>query len=425
MGALLSTICPNSEDRKLKNKAVPEVRPSPKSAKQIQLEPPILAEEDITTQLRVLKTDAFADGRSTDPGTSTSPAQPLKASKSDDDLSQSRRQNGCPTFTCNDFEFHKVLGEGAFGKVYLANLKNKPELSFAIKVIQKCRFTESSAESAQNEKRVLALISDESSRFLTKLYCTFQTAHNLYFCLEYMPGGTLRKYLDNLGKFSSQMAAFLGAQLVLGLSFLHERLNIVHRDLKLENVLVDNEGYIKFTDFGLSKIGKIESYTFCGTLNYLAPELIKHQPYDRMVDFWMLGCMLYEMLVGKAPFDHRNKKTLLDMICAGMFKASAISDPVARDLISRLLSINPITRLGANGSDEVMKHPFFKDIDFGAMANGNLESPLKTYVRSVSMSDKIIKVENESGSVHAEKDLFVDDFSWVKRKTIVGSAIDY
>ena len=425
MGAYLCVICPDSEDRKLKNKAVPEARPSPKVGKKVEMPTQPLAEEEITTQLRVLKQEAFPDGRSTDPGTSSAIVQPLKQSKSDDDLSQTRRHNSCPTFSCDDFEFHKVLGEGAFGKVYLANLKNKPELSFAIKVIQKCRFTESSAESAQNEKRVLALISDESSRFLTKLYCTFQTAHNLYFCLEYMPGGTLRKYLDSLGKFNSQMTAFLAAQLVLGLSFLHERMNIVHRDLKLENVLVDNDGYIKFTDFGLSKIGKIESYTFCGTLNYLAPELIKHQPYDRMVDFWMLGCMLYEMLVGKSPFEHKNKKTLLDMICAGMFKASAVTDPVAKDLISRLLSINPITRLGVNGSQEVMKHPFFKDIDFALMADGKLESPLKSYVRSASMSSQIITVENESGAAQPCTDTFVDDFSWVKRKTIVGTEVEY
>jgi serine/threonine protein kinase len=425
MGAHLTSLCPSSEDRRLKNQTVPEPRQSPKGGKKLDFPNQPLAEEEITTQLRVFKNQVMPDGRSTDPGSLTSPAKPIKATKSDDNLSKSRGQSNCPTFTCDDFDFHKVLGEGAFGKVYLSNLKNKPELPFAIKVIQKCRFTESSAESAQNEKRVLELISDESSRFLTKLYCTFQTSHNLFFCLEYLPGGTLRKYLDYLGKFSSQMAAFLGAQLVLGLSFLHERLNIVHRDLKLENILVDSEGYIKFTDFGLSKIGKIESHTFCGTLNYLAPELIKHQPYNRMVDFWMLGCMLYEMLVGKPPFEHKNKKTLLDMICAGMFKASAVADPVAKDLISKLLSINPITRLGANGSREVMKHPFFKDIDFTLIGQGKLESPLKMYVRSASMSDKIIKVEYESGSAKTDKDIFVDDFSWVKRKTIVDPEEDY
>ena len=352
-----------------------------------------------------------------------SPEQVLKPakkmipkSKSNGALSEEVKSKKSLHFSEHDFVFHNVLGVGAFGRVYLAHKKSNPSEVYAIKVISKNTFKNKKVDHIHTELKILSIVSTGIvCPFLTQMYCSFQSDQNLYFCLEYVPGGTLRKYLDHLKKFSLDVATHLAAEVILGLHYLHDKLDIIHRDLKLENILIDEAGHCKLSDFGLSKVGKIEAYSFCGTFNYIAPELIKLQGYNKMVDFWTLGNLIYEMLTGKAPFDHRNRKTLFDMINAGCYKQHLVEDVDARDLIARLLVVNPQVRLGCDGIDKIMSHRFFKNIDFKKIAKREVSSPLKSFVTLTPCED-VVNSPN-AGELFSPQMTF-ERFSWVKPQMI-------
>lgn len=327
-----------------------------------------------------------------------------------------------------DFNFHHVIGIGGFSRVYLAYRKGDEEENqscpFAIKTISKLRFKDEMWDQFLTELKILSIVSSRNNPFLTKLYCSFQSDFNLFFCLEYVPGGSLRCYLDAQGTFDLETSKFVAAQVLLGLTFLHEKLDIIHRDLKPENVLIDANGHCKLTDFGLSKIGKMKAFSFCGTFKYIAPELIKKQGYNKMVDFWMLGCLVYEMLVGKSPFTHKNKKTMFDMINAGCYKVNLVKDPDAKDLIGKLLVTNPNSRLGSQSLKEVTRHPFFKNINFKQLMKSELVSPLKPYVVIRNPDENVINDPNNLSSSldmpdsQSAPQMHLDKFSWVKLRKL-------
>lgn len=344
------------------------------------------------------------------------PKKPIPKSKSNGAISEGVKAKNSTHFSENDFVFHNVLGVGAFGRVYRAHKKSNPSEVYAIKVISKNTFKNKKADHIHTELKILSIVSTGIvSPFLTQMYCSFQSDQNLYFCLEYVPGGTLRKYLDHMKQFSLAVATHVAAEVLLGLYYLHEKLDIIHRDLKLENILIDEAGHCKLSDFGLSKVGKIEAYSFCGTYNYIAPELIKLQGYDKMVDFWTLGNLIYEMLTGKAPFDHRNRKTLFDMINAGCYKQQLVQDADARDLISRLLVVNPQVRLGCDGIDKIMSHRFFKNTDFKKIAKREIPSPLKSFVTLTPCED-VVNSPNAGELISPQ--MTFERFSWVKPQFI-------
>lgn len=338
---------------------------------------------------------------------------------------QKSKSNGCLSRTLglreahceDDFEFHNIIGIGGFGRVFLAHKKTDPTVLYAIKVISKKLIKEKSSDQIMNEVRILSLISEEDCLLLTKMICSFQSKHNLYFCLEYVPGGNLRGYLLKMGPMSPDVVAFVVGQVLLALEYLHCKLNIIHRDLKPENILIDANGNCKVTDFGLSKMGKIEAFSFCGTFNYIAPELIKKTGYTRMIDFWMLGCLAYELLVGKPPFNHKNKKTLFDSITSACYKSSEIKDPVSRDFVGKLLVTSPLTRLGAGGVKQIKGHPFFKGINFHKLGHLQLKSPLKEHVITQEYVDII---NNPSNGMEAESPcLHLDNFSWLQKEAFL------
>lgn len=328
----------------------------------------------------------------------------------------------------NDFSFHDLIGIGGFSRVYLAHIKAETKREeirpFAIKTISKLQFKDQKWDQFMTELKILSIVSNRTCPFLTKLYCSFQSDYNLFFCLEYVPGGSLRGYLEAACIFDMPTAQFIAAEVLLGLTFLHEKLDIIHRDLKPENVLIDADGHCKLTDFGLSKIGKMEAFSFCGTFNYIAPELINKHGYNKMVDYWMLGCLVYELLVGKSPFEHKNKKTMFDMINAGCYKANKVADPIARDLISKLLITNPKNRLGSQGVKEVTRHPFFKDIDFKKVIRREIDSPIKPYVTIRKPDVSIMNNPNEHPQISDMPDsqgapqMHLEKFSWVKLRKL-------
>ncbi len=182
--------------------------------------------------------------------------------------------------------------------------------------------------------------------------------------MEYIPGGELFTHLRKRKKFTEAVAAYYAAEVLLALEYLHNDLKIIYRDLKPENVLLTRDGHIKLTDFGLSKKKEICS-SYCGTPEYLAPEIIKGDNYNQTIDFWCLGCLIHEMIAGKPPFRHKDKKSLYSLIKNEKitFEGKNFSEG-AQNLILKLMQKNPKVRLGCNGIEEIKKHRFFADINW-------------------------------------------------------------
>jgi len=269
-----------------------------------------------------------------------------------------------------DFEELKVLGRGSFGKVLLVRNKTDNEI-YAMKILKKSLIKERQQEEhTMTEQKVLKIINNP---FIVKLYFSFQDNDNLYIVTEFMQGGELFFHLHKEKKFEMKRTVFYASQIVLALEGLHKE-KIIYRDLKPENILLDINGYIKLTDFGLSKILKKKNkrtYTICGTPQYLAPEIVEEVGYNEMVDWWSLGCLIYEMLVGKNIFKlPKNKLPSMDIYKQEIFFPNFISED-AKDIISKLLEYEPKKRLGYgnNGIDDIKNHKFFKDINWDDIYN--------------------------------------------------------
>ncbi|KAK6482557.1 protein kinase C theta type-like [Huso huso] len=296
----------------------------------------------------------------------------------------------CPTYavprkemhkyTIDDFTLHKMLGKGSFGKVFLAELKSKNQF-FAVKALKKdVVLMDDDVECTMVEKRVLSLAWEHP--FLTHLHCTFQTKENLFFVMEYLNGGDLMFHIQNCHKFEIPRARFYAAEIVCGLQFLHSK-GIVYRDLKLDNVLLDKDGHIKIADFGMCKENMYEearTCTFCGTPDYIAPEILLGQKYGSSVDWWSFGVLLYEMLIGQSPFHGNDEEEL--------FQSIRTDDPFyprwlpkdAREILIKLFVREPEQRLGVKGS--IRQHAFFREINWQALENREIEPLFKPRVRS-------------------------------------------
>uniref|UniRef100_A0A8D3C7I3 Protein kinase C n=1 Tax=Scophthalmus maximus TaxID=52904 RepID=A0A8D3C7I3_SCOMX len=284
--------------------------------------------------------------------------------------------------TLNQLVFHKVLGKGSFGKVLLAELKGQGQY-FAVKALKKdVVLMDDDVECTMVEKRVLALAWDNP--FLTHLYSTFQSKEHLFFVMEYLNGGDLMFHIQDKGRFDLNRATFYAAEIVVGLQFLHSK-GIIYRDLKLDNVMLDKDGHIKIADFGMCKenvFGEARATTFCGTPDYIAPEILLGQKYTFSVDWWSFGVLVYEMLIGQSPYQGDDEDELFESIRSDTPHYPRWITKEAKNLLELLFERDPSRRLGVVG--DIHAHPFFKTINWPALEKRQVEPPFKPKVKSPS-----------------------------------------
>ena len=234
--------------------------------------------------------------------------------------------------------------------------------------------------------------------FIVKLHYAFQTPERLYFVIDFLNGGELFFHLRKEQRFTEERARYYAVEIILALECLHE-VGVIYRDLKPENVILDSDGHIKITDFGLSKLfqtGEKMTYSFCGTPEYLAPEICKGSGHNHVVDWWSLGIMIYEMLSGINPFKLRNKSNYekLQMIMNTDVPMMPEFSPVARDLLKSLLQRNPMYRLGSgrDGTNEIKDHEFFKDVNWDAMLRKEVPAPFVPKIEHITDTSNIDKM---------------------------------
>ncbi|KFO25451.1 RAC-gamma serine/threonine-protein kinase [Fukomys damarensis] len=267
--------------------------------------------------------------------------------------------------TMNDFDYLKLLGKGTFGKVILVREKASGKY-YAMKILKKeVIIAKDEVAHTLTESRVLK---NTRHPFLTSLKYSFQTKDRLCFVMEYVNGGELFFHLSRERVFSEDRTRFYGAEIVSALDYLHSG-KIVYRDLKLENLMLDKDGHIKITDFGLCKEGITDAATmktFCGTPEYLAPEVLEDNDYGRAVDWWGLGVVMYEMMCGRLPFYNQDHEKLFELILMEDIKFPRTLSSDAKSLLSGLLIKDPNKRLGGGPDDakEIMRHSFFSGVNW-------------------------------------------------------------
>ncbi|CAH0380924.1 unnamed protein product [Bemisia tabaci] len=297
-------------------------------------------------------------------------------------------------YSLADFELIRVIGRGSYAKVLMVELK-KTRRIYAMKVIHKALVTDDEdIDWVQTEKHVFETASNHP--FLVGLHSCFQTPSRLFFVIEFVRGGDLMFHMQRQRRLPEHHARFYAAEISLALNFLHKK-GIIYRDLKLDNVLLDHEGHIKLTDYGMCKEGirpGDKTSTFCGTPNYIAPEILRGEDYDFSVDWWALGVLLFEMLAGRSPFDisgasdipdQNTEDFLFQVILEKTIRIPRSLSVKAASVLKGFLNKNPACRLGcmpgASFAD-IVDHPFFRGIDFVMLEEKQVTPPYKPRLES-------------------------------------------
>lgn len=283
----------------------------------------------------------------------------------------------------SQFELLKVLGQGSYGKVFLVRKVKGSDAGqlYAMKVLKKATLKVRDRVRSKMERDILAEVNHP---FIVKLHYAFQTEGKLYLILDFLRGGDLFTRLSKEVMFTEEDVKFYLAELALALDHLHS-LGIIYRDLKPENILLDEEGHIKITDFGLSKEAidhDKRAYSFCGTIEYMAPEVVNRRGHTQSADWWSFGVLMFEMLTGSLPFQGKDRKETMALILKAKLGMPQFLSGEAQSLLRALFKRNPCNRLGAgiDGVEEIKRHPFFVTIDWNKLFRKEIKPPFKPAV---------------------------------------------
>ncbi|KAM0436899.1 hypothetical protein ACHAPT_002612 [Fusarium lateritium] len=284
-------------------------------------------------------------------------------------------------YSLGDFDILRTLGTGSFGRVHLVQSKHNQRF-YAVKVLKKAQVVKmKQVEHTNDERRMLA---DVKHPFLITLWGTFQDTKNLYMVMDFVEGGELFSLLRKSGRFPNPVAKFYAAEVTLALEYLHSK-NVIYRDLKPENLLLDRHGHLKITDFGFAKRVPDKTWTLCGTPDYLAPEVVSNKGYNKSVDWWSLGILIYEMLCGYTPFwDSGSPMKIYENILKGKVKYPAYVNGDAQNLLERLITADLTKRLGNlyGGPSDVKNHPWFAEVTWDRLARKDIDAPYTPPVKA-------------------------------------------
>ncbi|KAK2004811.1 Pkinase-domain-containing protein [Colletotrichum falcatum] len=284
-------------------------------------------------------------------------------------------------YTLTDFEILRTLGTGSFGRVHLVQSKHNQRF-YAVKVLKKAQVVKMKQVEHTNDER--KMLGEVKHPFLITLWGTFQDSKNLYMVMDFVEGGELFSLLRKSGRFPNPVAKFYAAEVTLALEYMHSR-NIIYRDLKPENLLLDRHGHLKITDFGFAKRVPDKTWTLCGTPDYLAPEVVSNKGYNKSVDWWSLGILIYEMLCGYTPFwDSGSPMKIYENILKGKVKYPAYINPDAQDLLEKLITADLTKRLGNlyAGPNDVKNHPWFAEVTWDRLARKDIDAPYTPPVKA-------------------------------------------
>ncbi|XP_078088481.1 ribosomal protein S6 kinase alpha-3 isoform X7 [Mustelus asterias] len=289
-------------------------------------------------------------------------------------------KEGCEKADPSQFELLKVLGQGSFGKVFLVKKTHGSDAGqlYAMKVLKKATLKVRDRVRTKMERDILVEVNHP---FIVKLHYAFQTEGKLYLLLDFLRGGDLFTRLSKEVMFTEEDVKFYLAELALALDHLHS-LGIIYRDLKPENILLDEEGHIKLTDFGLSKESidhEKKAYSFCGTVEYMAPEVVNRRGHTQSADWWSFGVLMFEMLTGTLPFQGKDRKDTMTMILKAKLGMPQFLSSDSQSLLRMLFKRNPGNRLGAgpDGVEEIKRHSFFSTIDWNKLCRREIQPPFK------------------------------------------------
>ena len=329
--------------------------------------------------------------------------------KDDSTSSEDTEHSSDTSFELSDLEIKRTLGIGAFGRVKLVKVKSErvskgenPTQTYALKCLSKRAIVDSGLQDHVINEKVI--MSELNHPFILTFHCAMQDEHNIYFLLEVLLGGELFRTLRQEGQFSESWSRFYAASVMLAFCHIHSR-KIAYRDLKPENLVMDEQGYLKIVDFGLAK--KLEggkTWTLCGTPDYLAPEVILNEGHDWAVDYWALGVLIYEMAAGTPPFYAEDPMEVYEKILSGHVSIPSHFSRGLGEIVKKLLKVYQSKRLGRTkgGASSVMKQKWFSGFDWVSLLNRELEPPFVPEVKDPldsSNFDSYDEEEDDNGGL--------------------------